>query len=53
MAKIFMIIDTQAMLTMRVFAFPALTGSPYFLNNPSFNKKTAKASCLPLRFKIF
>jgi hypothetical protein len=52
MAMILMIIDTQDMFTVQVLAFPALAGSLYFFDNPSFNKKTAKVSRLPygLRF---
>ena len=52
MAMIFMIIDTQDMFTVQVLAFPALAGSLYLFDNPSFNKKTAKVSRLPygLRF---
>ena len=42
MAMIFMIIDAQYMLAMRVFAFPALIGSLYLFNNPSFNTKNRK-----------
>jgi len=35
MAVVFMIIDAQDVLTMQIFAFPALVGSPYFFDNSS------------------
>jgi hypothetical protein len=37
MAMLFMVVDTQDMLAMRVFTFPAFTGSPYFFDKFSFD----------------